>query len=150
MSQAAPPQLHARTPRRWLTFSIRMLLVVMLIFATLFAWLGRYVIRTRSERPIVAQIQAAGGNAYYDYQLGIGFVNPQQTPTGSKLVRTVLGDDIYATVNVVTFFKPTTDADIDNLHKLANLQTCSTFLSPARKLLTNVSSTYCESTNFAA
>ena len=121
MREADSTQPNVQPRRRWLSFSIRTLLVAMLIFASLFAWLGKHVIRTRAERPVVAQIQAAGGNAYYDYQLGFGFVNPAKTPVGSKLVRTMLGDDIYATVNVVSFYNPTTDADIKDLHKLANL-----------------------------
>ena len=120
MREADSTQPHA-LPRRWLSFSIRTLLVAMLIFAALFAWLGKHVIRTRSERPIVAQIQAAGGHAYYDYQLGFGFVDASKSPTGSKFVRAILGDDIYATVNVVFFSNPTTDSAIEDLHRLENL-----------------------------
>ena len=121
MREADSTQPNVQPRRRWLSFSIRTLLVAMLIFASLFAWLGKHVIRTRAERPVVAQIQAAGGNAYYDYQLGFEFINPSNAPTGSELVRAVLGDDIYATVNAVLFYNPTTDADITDLHKLANL-----------------------------
>ena len=90
MREADFTQPSVQPRRRWLSFSIRTLLVAMLIFAALFAWLGKHVIRTRSERPIVAQIQAAGGNAYYDYQLGFGFINPSNAPTGSELVLSLI------------------------------------------------------------
>ena len=121
MREADSQQAGAKPRRGWLTFSIRTLLVAILVFAGLFAWLGKHVIRTQAERPVVSQIQATGGRAYYDYQLGVGRIDPSKTPTGSKFVRSVLGDDIYATVNAVFFDSPTTDSNIENLHKLSNL-----------------------------
>ena len=121
MREANSTQPSAQSRRRLLSFSIRALFVATLIFAALCAWLGKHVIRTRNERPVVAQVQDAGGVAYYDYQLGLGFVDPSKPPTGAKLVRTVLGDDIYATVNVVLFNNPVADSEIKDLHKLGNL-----------------------------
>ena len=94
--------------RRWFQYSLRSLLLFMLLASVLFAWLGRHLARARVQRPIVARIEAAGGHAYYDYQLEPGHIDPAKSPPGWKLVRAVLGDDIFATVQVVGLGDPNT------------------------------------------
>ena len=113
--------------RRWFSFSLRSLLVLTLIVAALFAWFGKYIIRSRIERSVVAKIQAAGGRVYYDYQLGFGGFDKSPTPTGSRLTRYLLGNDIYATVIHVSFNRPTTDEQVQALGKLENLTDLAIF-----------------------
>lgn len=108
--------------RRWLRFSIRSLLFIMFVIAVFSALFGKEIVRTQTERPIVAQIRAAGGSAYYDFQA----TDITKSPPGSPIVRSMLGDDIYATVNVVLLDDPkTTDANVAELHKLADLRDVS-------------------------
>ncbi len=124
MSDTEPGQKTPPRKRRWFQYSLRSLLVLTLIVAALSAWLGKHIMRASTQRPIVAKIAASGGTVGYDYQIHPEFniVDQSQTAPGSKLVRWVFGDDIYATVNVVFLNDPkTSDADIVNLHKLPDL-----------------------------
>jgi hypothetical protein len=94
----------------------------MVVFSVVFAWLGKHVIRSRNQRLVVARIEAVGGSAYYDYQMAVDYVDPTRSPPGSPIVRSVLGDDIYGTVNAVALYdRKTSDDDIADLHKLPDL-----------------------------
>lgn len=114
-----------RPRRRWLSFSTRTLLIATVFITAAFAWFGKYVIWTRIERPIVEKIQVARGNVIYDYQIADGVIETAKTPPGSLFVRSLFGDDIYATVVSVYFNHRTTDADIEELYKLPNLEQIS-------------------------
>lgn len=123
MSEAKPTHTTPKSRRRWLRFSMRTLLLVMFVASVLFAWLGKHVVRSQIQRPIVARIQAAGGSVYYDYQME---PRPKNSIPGSSIVRWILGDDIYATVNVVSLDdKKTTDDDVVRLNKLTELVSVS-------------------------
>ena len=109
--------------RRLLRFRIRTLLFVVLIAAAFFAWIGDDLLRARVQRPVVAEIEAAGGHVYFDFQIKADGIHPQSDPPGSEMVRSVLGDDIYATAECVMFWDPnTSDDDIKSIHKLPGLQ----------------------------
>jgi len=83
-------------------FSLRTLLLITLIFAVVCAYLGKHVIRASKQRPVVARIIAEGGEIGYDYQIHpkLNFFDRSRVPTGSTLVRYLLGDDIFATVTM--------------------------------------------------
>lgn len=118
-----PARPDTKPRRRWFRISLGRLLVLLGVMVALVAWLGEHVIRTQTERPIVAQIEAAGGAAFYDYQLVSEFVDTTRPPNGPSAIRAILGDDIYATVKVVSFNdERTTDADLTELHRLTNLE----------------------------
>ena len=117
----SPQKIH-RPRRRWFSFSLRSLLVVMFLVAALFAWLGKYVIRSRTERPVVAQLRAAGGLVQYDYQLSLSGLDPSHQPNGSSFIRNLFGEDFYGTVIFVSFKGPIGDDDIQNLGRLKNLE----------------------------
>ncbi len=119
-----PEQAHrnAKPRRHWLRYGLRALLFATVVIAALLTLFGRHVIRIRTERPVVAQVEAAGGSAYYDYQLEPGRVDTTKPPVGSSVIRSIVGDDFYATVNVVFLNDAgTTDADVEKLHQLSNL-----------------------------
>jgi len=88
---------------RLLQFRLRTLLFFALLFAAFTAWIGDDLIRTRIQRPIVAKIIAAGGEVYFDYQVSPDGIRLDAFPHGSPVVRSLFGDDIYATVIAVTF-----------------------------------------------
>ncbi len=119
-----PEQAHrnAKPRRHWPRYGLRALLFATVVIAALLTLFGRHVIRIRTERPVVAQVESAGGSAYYDYQLEPGRVDTTKPPVGSSVIRTILGDDIFATVNVVFLDDAgTIDADLENLHQLSDL-----------------------------
>jgi hypothetical protein len=121
-----------RQQRRWirrlippLRFRIRGLLAFMLLVAVLSTWLGKHILRSAIERPVVAKMVAAGAQVCYDYQIDPRrhAIDTTRPPVGSKLVRSLLGDDIYATADVVIFDKGgNSDADLVGLHKLSGLR----------------------------
>jgi hypothetical protein len=111
-------------PRIRLRFGLRSLFFVVLIVAALCAWLGKHVVRASIQRPIVAAIKDAGGDVSYDYEINPEFNRAEKwrAPTGSPLVRRILGDDIFATVRVVWFLnRNARDSDVVNLHRLPGL-----------------------------
>jgi len=107
---------------RLLQFRLRSLLFFALLLAAFIAWIGEDLIRTRIQRPIVAKIIAAGGDVYFDYQVSPDGMRLDAFPPGSLAVRSLFGDDIYATAIAVTFYgRQTTDDDVESLHKLPGL-----------------------------
>jgi hypothetical protein len=87
-----------------LGFGLRTLFVIFLVFAGLFAWIGDDVIRSRVQRPVIARIEADGGDVYFDYQVKPSGIHPETAPPGSWPVRSLFGDDIYATATSVFFY----------------------------------------------
>jgi len=86
-----------------LRFSLRTLLIITVLVAIPSAWLGKHWLRTRVQRPIVAQIKANGGQVYYDYQSDGKNFDSSKTPPGWAPLRAMLGDDFFATVKVVIY-----------------------------------------------
>ena len=112
-----------RRARRWITFSIRSLLVAIFVVAGLTAWLGKHFVRTRIERPIATRIQADGGYAFYDYQVEDGRADTTKLPKSPKLVRWLLGDDFLLPSNMSSSILPLTTRI---LQSCTSFQTCST------------------------
>ncbi|MGC4003114.1 MAG: hypothetical protein QM811_08250 [Pirellulales bacterium] len=85
-------------------FGLRSILAVTALFAVASAWLGSHWLRTHTQRPIVAQIEAARGLVLYDYQISdTGEIDRDATPPGWQPLRTVLGEDFFAEVHGVSF-----------------------------------------------
>ena len=144
--KAEPP----KRKRRWFQFSLRTLLIFMLVCAVACAWLGRMIEQKRRERGAVEAIRKAGGSVLYDYQ-----VQPSgrrmrfAEPTGPAWLRSLLGDNFFSDVDSVNLNDPLrsaaalagpieeledikrldlsgaklTDDDLDHLKGLAQLQT---------------------------
>lgn len=62
----------AKPKLRWYQFSLRSLLIAILMLGVFFGWLGGKVQRIRSERNAVAEIQSIGGIVYYGYCGSVG------------------------------------------------------------------------------
>jgi internalin A len=111
-----------KPPRRWLRFSLRTLLVFMLLASIGLAWLGNTLLRVRKQRAIVTQIEAAGGRVFYDYQ--VGWTAKPRDPPGPKFLRYLLGDDSFAQVVWVDTWGSlgsTTSGEDSDLERLAGL-----------------------------
>jgi len=62
-SSSTPP----KRKRRWYQFSLRTLLIEIVVLAVGFGWLGRNVERKRQQRDAVAAIVKMGGTTDYYY-----------------------------------------------------------------------------------
>jgi hypothetical protein len=87
------------TPRRrYLTFSLRTLFIVLTALAV---WLGVLVNRAHRQRDAVKAIEALGGIAYYDWQvIAIQEGRTPRPPEPAWLWR-LIGNDFFGEVNVV-------------------------------------------------
>ena len=75
MTDQAKPALHFW--RRFLRFSVRGLIVLVLVVGV---WLGWLVPHARIQRDAVAAITRAQGSAYYDWEWKDGHENPVGKP----------------------------------------------------------------------
>jgi hypothetical protein len=87
--------------RRWFQFSMRTLLIGVVIVAIPCAWLGRRIDEKRKERRAVETIRKLGGAVYYNYEMETDFEPPQDRhfsaePYGSGWLRKILGDDFFS------------------------------------------------------
>jgi hypothetical protein len=84
----------AKSKRRHFQFSVRTLLVGVLLMSVPLSWLAT---KRWRERRAVAEIRRAGGTVLYEY-------HPPHTWRGSRFVRTVFGDDFFAQEYQVGFY----------------------------------------------
>jgi len=103
--------------RRWLRFSLRTLLVLMLLFGAVFGWFAREVQQARAHREAVKAIEKLGG--------GVTLV-----PASGGMMRTavggagkLLGEDLSYDVSAVLFSETqVTDAGLEYLQALTKLE----------------------------
>ena len=112
--------------------SLRLLMVVVLIIGGLLGWVGY---RARVQREIVAAVERAGAQAFYDFQA------PGARPAWwqPKWLVDAVGVDYFARVTQVHDvqialgmgqFKGLTDADLALIGRLGHLETLMLFSSP--------------------
>jgi hypothetical protein len=89
----------SRSKRRWLTFSMRTLLIVMTLICVGIGWKMNQVWNVRR---VVAEIQRLGGVVTYVHELGVA---PLAEPPGPKWLRRIAGD---------IFFEEVAQVQIDN------------------------------------
>lgn len=78
-------------------FSLRVLLLFILVLSLPLGWLGRQIIRSRRETAFVARVSKAGGDARFDYNAAVpGF--PADEPKGSWLLRQAFGQNLFSYV----------------------------------------------------
>jgi Leucine-rich repeat (LRR) protein len=118
---ADPPK--AEVPKRKLfrfQFSLRSLLIFMLVCAIACAWVTRRMERKRKEREVVEAIIKSGGDAEYDYRMR------NAVPPGPDWLRKLLGKNFFSEVAFVNLDRMVvTDApkvDIVILTALPQLQ----------------------------
>lgn len=104
------------------SFRLRTLLVSIIFIAAFFSWIVNDLARVRVQRRLVSQIKAAGGDVYFEHQIVDGFIRQDIPSPGSKAIRNLFGDDIYARVSTVLLIDPKTcDNDTAQLHRLSRL-----------------------------
>lgn len=121
--------------RRWYQFSLRTLLIAVLLLSLAFGWLAARMERARGRETVDA-IRRLGGSVYFDYQWDedeqkwrFDGVRP---PSGWKA--RLLGEDVGSKVRVVRLGPPTEVSDGDlrllaGLTRLEFLQLCHTSIT---------------------
>jgi Leucine Rich repeat len=94
--KADPPKRR----RRWFQFSLRTLMIVVLIAAIPCAWLRSKIEQKRQERQTVEAILKSGGDVKYDYQTA----SPPATAPGLGWLRSMLGEDFFSEVVSVSIY----------------------------------------------
>jgi len=114
-----------KSKRRWYQFSLRTLLVFMLVCGAGLGWLAMKMQRARKQREAVEVVLKAGGTVFYDYQLDeTGAWIRGAQPTAPVWLRKSLGDDFfYEVIEVYLIDTQVTDAGLEHLKDLPNLQT---------------------------
>jgi Leucine Rich repeat len=107
------PTTTPKPKRRWLQFSLRTLMVLMLVLGCGFGWLGMKVKQAREQREAVKAIRAVGGDVVYDYQeFADDFVVLHAPkPSSPEWLRERLGEDFFHNVVRVNLHGPKVGAD---------------------------------------
>ena len=109
-----------RRPRRFLQFSLRSLLVFVLLASIGMSWLGVKLERARRQREAVEAVVKAGGWVYYDYEFHDDDVGEEFVP---KWARELFGDDFFFdVVGVGMFFQDFGDDEATCLKELTGLE----------------------------
>lgn len=107
--QPAEPSSAPRRPRlRWYQFSLRGLLIFMLLASVGLSWFGVKYRRAERQRKFVEAIRKAGGLVYYQHELDCRGRQHSYPPPGPVWLRQIVGDDFLASIRRVTF----TDHDL--------------------------------------
>ena len=119
-SKADPPKRQ----RHWFQFSLRSLMVLMLLAGIGMTWLVALKNRAERQKIAVEIILKDGGAVVYDYQdqtlsRGATSHSANATPPGPVWLRGLLGDDFF--VNVVGA-RIVTDAGLAHLTELSTLE----------------------------
>ena len=113
-SQPAQP----RAKRRWVQYSLRNLLAVVLLFSIPCSFTAVKYQAAKRQSEAVKTIRGLGGAILYDHESG------RSNHTGSAWLRSVFGDDLFANVTDVSLWdvEQVTDADLENLKRLPQLE----------------------------
>ena len=104
--------LIVKFARQRFRYSLRTLFVLMVLFAIACSWFAVRMKRARRQEEAVKAIREAGGYVWY---------GSSSTPPGPAWMRKLLGNDFFATVNLVVSMG--NDADLKLLKGLSNLRT---------------------------
>jgi hypothetical protein len=110
-----------RSKRRFLRFSLRALLVFVVLASVGMAWVAAKMQQARQQREVVESIKKLGGGVRYDYHDGV--CDPKEHPPVPAWLLAVFGDDFFAKVVGVGFFgTDISDDDLAVLEKLPHLE----------------------------
>jgi Leucine-rich repeat (LRR) protein len=112
-----------KSRRRWLRFSLRTLLVFVLVLSVPLGWFAWRLDKARRQREVVEAILKAGGSVVYDYQLDKDGRPNGGEPMTPAWLRKSLGDDFFREVMWVNFhLTQVTDAGLEYIKGLNNLE----------------------------
>lgn len=136
--------LPCKTP--WLRFSLRTLLLIVLLSAIPCSWTATKIKQAKDQRAAVRAIRDLGGAIRYDYEFeqsghvrrvgNFTYYDDDFTeeeldragnvrnanPTGPAWARNLWGDDLFANVVSVSFVSPVADSDLVHVKKFPYLQ----------------------------
>jgi hypothetical protein len=130
---------------RWLQFSLRTFLLLVLLAGVLLAWFGKRLQQAQEQQEVAKAIMTLGGHVYYDYQFDeSGDLKDQAHPQVPAWLRRLIGDDFFGVITEVTLtnggverlaavpslrrldlFYPVTDADLKSLQRIPQLRVLS-------------------------
>ncbi len=118
-----------QTPRKYLRFSLRSLLVLILLFA---GWLGWIVHRARAQRDAVAAILKLQGTVKYDWERKDGRNLPNGKPWWPSWLVDLFGIDYFAHVTQVRLVAvpELSDAELIHISTLSGLEELDLHRSP--------------------
>jgi len=104
--------------RRLLRFSLRALLLLMILVCVTLGW---KIVQVRKQRAVVAWVQESGGNVLYDYESYVdGWPQDNPRPPGPEFLRKLLGDDFFSNVTYIEISEEEL-SDVTPLAGLASL-----------------------------
>ncbi len=91
------PEFHtaARPRRRWFQYSLRTLMLAMVLSSIGMSWLALRMQMVRGQKEAVEAIIKSGGAVDYDYQV---FPSQSSGPPGPAWLQSLLGEDSFARV----------------------------------------------------
>ena len=114
--------------RRWSRFSIRAMMLIVLLVAVLLGWQAN---KAREQREAVAAVKKYGGWVHYDYEFVNGKLTTGRSPWGPRWLRGMLGDLFFQNVRQVSLvYDDSTGKRFDN----SNLLACDDLLEKILKL----------------
>jgi Leucine-rich repeat (LRR) protein len=107
-----PDQSLPKSPRRWLRFSIRGLIALVLVSGVGLGWA---VSNARIQRDAVAAITKAGGSVMYEWE-------PIGKPWAPRWLVDLIGVDLFGDVTYVWLPRTATDSVIEHVGNLGQLE----------------------------
>ena len=102
-----PGLAYPRTLRRWLRFSVRGLIIFVLLVA---GWMGWVANSARIQRDAVATIRRASGGVVYDWSYSGGEFEANKAPEWPRWLVDTLGEDYFGhAAKVILFGRMTPD-----------------------------------------
>jgi hypothetical protein len=124
MTATGPQPAQPKPRRRWFQYSLRTLFLLTLLASIGLSWFTVRMQRARRQKEAVEEIQRLDGAVQYDYEVQqSGNRLPGAVPPGPAWLRSLLGDDVFAAVVYVYFPSSVTDAGLEHLKGLTQLQT---------------------------
>ena len=122
----APPKPAEKPRRRWYQYSLRSLLILMLLFSLFMSWFAVKRKRALAQKKAVEAILAADGTVHYDYEFDEnGEWVKGATGNGSDWLRKLLGADFFEKVTNVSIGSK---KGVEGLAGLSNLKSLEIIL----------------------
>ena len=113
----------AKPKRRRYQFSLRTLLVFVLLVSVGLSWLGVKMNQARKQREAVEAIVKAGGVVDYDYEMDeYGRATEATEPAAPAWLRKVFGDDLFREVTCAGLGVNAGDAELEYVKGLTKLE----------------------------
>jgi hypothetical protein len=117
--RSQPKMTDDKPRRRWYQYSLRTLLLLMLLVSVGMSLVATRMRAARRQRDAVAAIKKSGGWVTYSHDDDTSFPLPGRPPPGPLWLRRLLGDDFFTTVEGAYV---ESDADFECLERLDQLK----------------------------